>query len=481
MLSNRSSGISKRTFLTGTSAAAAALLLPLGRTPAARPVQEMRLVVVPARVSLLGPGAPDTSVWSFSGQVPGPQILLRRGDRLRAVVENRMEEGTTVHWHGVRVPNAMDGVPYLTQMPIEPGTSFTYEFDVPDSGTYWYHPHQRSVEQVGRGLYGPLIVEDDEPIRLDRDVTWILDDWRLTAGGAIRSDFYDEHDLTTTGRLGNTVTLNGRVPEAFRVRAGERIRLRLINAANARIFALHFEEHSPWIIALDGQAVEPHEPGPEGIVLGPAMRTDIVIDMRGRPGDRHGIVDRFLPASAYKVLDIAYDDRPPLRNQPLDAPIRLAGNDIEEPDLHAAERHKVVFDGGAGSGLMRRMIHGTASERARIRNMFQQGLVWTINGVATKSHTPDPMLTLRSGQSFVLEMQNDTTFHHPIHLHGHFFRVIARNGKPTQFREWRDTVNTAPGERVDIAFVAGKPGDWMFHCHILEHQEAGMMSVVRVI
>lgn len=481
MVSSWRSGVSRRTFLTGTTAVAAAMILPAGRRLAAGPLQEITLVTVPANVSLLGPGAPDTSVWSFNGLVPGPEIRVRRGDRLRAIVENRLEEGTTVHWHGVRVPNAMDGVPYLTQTPIESGTSFIYEFDVPDTGTYWYHPHQRSAEQVGRGLYGPLIVEDDEPIRVDRDVIWMLDDWRLTDTGAIRNDFYDRNDLTTEGRLGNTVTINGRVPEVFSVRAGERLRLRLVNVANARFFALHFEGHSPWIVTLDGQAVEPHEPGPEGIVLGPAMRADVVIDMEGRPGDRHAIVDRFLPASAYKVLDIAYDDQPALRDNPLDAPIRLAGNDLAEPDLRRAKRLTVIFDGGSGSGLMRRMVSGTDSERARIRRMYEQGLIWTMNGMFTKSHTPDPMATWRSGESVVLEMQNDTKFHHPMHLHGHFFRVIARNGKPTRYREWRDTAIVAPSERVDIAFVTDKAGDWMFHCHILEHLEAGMMGVVRVI
>jgi len=155
------------------------------------------------------------------------------------------------------------------------------------------------------------------------------------------------------------------------------------------------------------------------------------------------------------------------------APIRVVGGDRAEPDLQHAERHGVVFDGGAGSSLLRRMVSGTDSERARIRRMYDQGLIWTINGISTKSHKPEPMLTARSGQSILLEMYNDTTFHHPIHLHGHFFRIIARNGKPTHFREWRDTAIIAPAERVDIAFVAGKPGGWMFHCHILEHQEAG--------
>ena len=139
----------------------------------------------------------------------------------------------------------MDGVPHLTQPPIAPGETFVYEFDVPDAGTYWYHPHERSFEQVGRGLYGPLIVEEREPIQVDRDVTWVLDDWRLLPDAQISDDFGNFMDASHNGRVGNTVTVNGRILETFPVRAGERLRLRLINAANARIFALEFQDHRP--------------------------------------------------------------------------------------------------------------------------------------------------------------------------------------------------------------------------------------------
>ena len=183
----------------------------------------------------------------------------------------------------------MDGVPHLTQPPIAPGETFVYEFDVPDAGTYWYHPHERSFEQVGRGLYGPLIVEEREPIQVDRDVTWVLDDWRLLPDAQISDDFGNFMDASHNGRVGNTVTVNGRILETFPVRAGERLRLRLINAANARIFALEFQDHRPMVIALDGQPVEPHEPAGGRVILGPAMRADLVFDMTGRPGDAlHG-------------------------------------------------------------------------------------------------------------------------------------------------------------------------------------------------
>ena len=146
----------------------------------------------------------------------------------------------------------MDGVPHMPQPPIARGETFTYEFDAVDAGTFWYHPHMRSHEQVGRGLYGPLIVEEREPIQVDRDVTWVLGDWRLNEDASISNDFGNMMDLSHNGRVGNTVTINGQVPESFPVRAGERVRLRLINAANARIFGLRFQGHRPMVVAIDG-------------------------------------------------------------------------------------------------------------------------------------------------------------------------------------------------------------------------------------
>ena len=280
--------LSRRTFLAASGAAAAASVLRPWRARAG-PIADFRLVARPGRTHLVGAPYPETAVWSYNGTVPGPEIRVRQGERLRITVENQLAEETTVHWHGVRVPNPMDGVPHLTQPPIAPGETFVYEFDVPDAGTYWYHPHERSFEQVGRGLYGPLIVEEREPIQVDRDVTWVLDDWRLLPDAQISDDFGNFMDASHNGRVGNTVTVNGRILETFAVRAGERLRLRLINAANARIFALEFQDHRPMVIALDGQPVEPHEPAGGRVVLGPAMRADLVFDMTGRPGDRsHG-------------------------------------------------------------------------------------------------------------------------------------------------------------------------------------------------
>jgi FtsP/CotA-like multicopper oxidase with cupredoxin domain len=467
----RPAGLTRRSVLRGAAGATIAGLLPRQ----AMAGRDFKLVAAPAKAGLVGGKHPETAVWAYNGTVPGQEVRVRQGDRVRIAVENRLAEETTVHFHGIRLPNAMDGVPHLTQQPIAPGATFAYEFDVPDAGTYWYHPHINSAQQVGRGLSGAFIVEEREPIRVDRDLTWVLSDWRLLGDAQISDDFRNRHDMAHNGRVGNTVTINGEVADTFAVRSGERVRLRLINAANARIFGLRFVGHQPTVIAHDGQPVAPHAPAEGSVVLGPAMRTDLIVDMTGKPGDRFQVVDDFYRGLAYRLVDLAYDGEP-LRQGPLERPIQLAANTMPEPDIGSAERHEVAFNGGMmGMMMMRERGMGMS-----MMDMVHTGKIWFINGVAMLGHVMEPMLTLRRGRSYVLAMSNETMWHHPMHLHGHAFRVISRNGVATRYREWRDTVLMAPRERVDIAFVADNPGDWMFHCHILEHQQSGMMGVIRV-
>lgn len=454
----------------GLLAAAAAALLP-PRPAVAAPARTLRLRAAPATVRLVPEPHPETEVWAYDGAVPGPELRFRQGERLRVVVENALPQETTVHWHGIRLPNAMDGVPHLTQPPIAPGARFAYEFDLPDAGTFWYHPHQRSAEQVARGLAGALIVEERAPIRVDRDVTWMLADWRLDREAAITEDFGDLRDATHAGRIGNTVTINGRVPDRFAVRQGERLRLRLINAANARHFALDFADQPVQVIALDGHPVAPHAPEDGRVVLGPGMRADLVLDVTAAPGATVPVIDRFHPRGQYRLVELAVAPAP-LRDRAPDWPVALAPNPLPEPDPAAARRVEVVFDGG----MMGRMMMGGGA----MLEMMRAGRIWAINGVVGSEHAMPPMLTLARGESCVLAMANETAWHHPIHLHGHAFRVLARDGRPTRHREWQDTVLVSPRERVEIAFVADNPGDWMFHCHVLEHQQTGMMAVIRV-
>jgi FtsP/CotA-like multicopper oxidase with cupredoxin domain len=459
--------IDRRALLTGAASLAAASSIPRGAR-AAMPVKELKLVAAPGRSSLVGPKYPATDVWCYSGRVPGPEIRVRQGEPVRIVVENKLNEETTVHWHGIRLPIGMDGVPGVSQPPIKPGESFAYEFTPPDAGTFWYHPHADGLQQLGRGMAGALIVEESEPVAVDRDVLWMLTDWRLTADAQIASGFGNGMEAAMSGRVGNTVTINGVVSEQEPVRAGERIRLRLVNGALARMMRLRFEGHSPVIVAIDGQPCDPHVPQDDRLVLGPAMRIDVTIDMQGEPGRRYKVFDDFYEELSYWLTKLAYDDKPPARGRALDEPVRLPPNPLPEPDLANAEHHELALQGGMMSGTGMRMGRGAS---------------WAINGM---SMTGDgqagmpPLLTLKRGRSALLTLRNETAWWHPMHLHGHSFRVLSRNGAAVPHREWGDTVLLPPKETIDVAFVADNPGDWMLHCHVADHQMSGLMTILRV-
>lgn len=462
--------VSRRALL---SAGVGLAVVAAGGFRAARAAQEFRIAVAPARRSLAGRGRPVTEVLAYNGAVPGPVLRVRQGEPVRIVVDNRLGQDTTVHWHGIRLPIGMDGVPGLSQPPIRPGETFVYEFTPPDAGTFWYHPHANSLEQLGRGLAGPLIVEEREPIAVDRDVLWTIMDWRLNADGQVDAGFGNRMEAAMAGRIGNAVTINGTVPVDEPVRAGERVRIRLINTSLARMMALRFEGHRPMVVAIDGQPCDPHEPTGGRLLLGPAMRLDIVLDMGGEPGRRYRVVDDFYDDLQYRLVDLAYDAAAPMRPRPPEAPLRLPRNPLPEPDMRTAERLELVLQGGMmGGGGMRGMM-----------GHMMGGAVWAINGT---SMTGDghagmtPMATLELGRSYVLTMRNDTAWWHPMHLHGHSFRVLRRNGDAVPHSVWADTVALAPREVVEVAFVADNPGDWMFHCHVADHMVAGLMGVLRV-
>lgn len=461
----------RRQFIASAGALALAPRLSL-----AQGLAPLRLVATEGRQSLAGAPHPETTIWGYDGRTPGPNLRFRQGERLLVELVNRLPKPTTIHWHGLRLPNAMDGVPDLTQKPVAPGESFVYEFDLKDAGTFWYHPHAESHEQLARGLYGALVVEEPNAYPVDRDITWVLADFRLDREGRIMGDFKDLRDATHAGRLGNTVTINGGTPETFKARPGERLRLRLLNAANARIFALNFEGHAPIAIATDGQPIEPH--ALDRARLGPGQRLDLIIDMSHKAGSRFRLLDDENPRAAYRLLDIVYEgEARPRREAP---PPRLPDNPIARPALDAAIRKRLVFGGGAMDPAFRRR-QPTSEEIERIRQDVRAGKVWSVNGHRHAEHAHhDPIFTFERGATAIVELVNDTAWPHPIHFHGVVFDILTRNGRPVERRERRDTVLLAPGETSEIAFVAEEAGDWMIHCHILEHQESGMMAMMRV-
>ena len=480
MLSKSLPALTRRNFLFG--AAAAGIATAAGAKTARADDQPMPFVLRPAsgKAALGNASESDTGVWCYNGGVPGPELRVPQGQPVRFVVDNGLDEGTTIHWHGVRVPNAMDGVPGLTQVLVAPGDRFVYEFTPPDAGTFWYHPHADSLQQLGRGLAGALIVEEPEPVFADRDLVWMLQDWRLTADRQIATGFGRPMDAVMNGHVGNAVTLNGkRLPDQT-MWAGERIRLRLINGALARIMALRFEGHRPTVIAVDGQPCEPFEPEQGRVVIGPAMRVDLMLDLQGDPGQRYAVVDDYYDGLAYELTHLAYANDPPVRSHPPDTSLALPPNPIPEADLGAAVPMDLYLQGGmAGAGP----LLGLGGLNGVMTPGMEGGAAWAINGM---SMTGDgqagmvPLSTFRRGRSVLLTMRNDTAWSHPMHIHGHSLWILTRNGAPVSHRQLADTVLLAPRDVITCAFVADNPGDWMLHCHVADHQMAGLMTVFRV-
>ena len=231
----------------------------------------------------------SATVWGYNNSVPGPLIRVRQGDELAVILQNRLDEPTSLHWHGIRISNAMDGVPGLTQAAVRPGDDYEYRFVVPDAGTYWYHSHFNSPEQVGRGLAGMLVVEESEPYAVDHELLLVVDDWRLDQEGEIAGNFAAMHDISHGGRLGNIITFNGEINPDLSVEQGARLRLRILNVANSRVMQLGFSNHEVTVIALDGQPVSPFRAEDGRMTLAPGQRADVVIDMKGGPGSRHPI------------------------------------------------------------------------------------------------------------------------------------------------------------------------------------------------
>jgi FtsP/CotA-like multicopper oxidase with cupredoxin domain len=466
--------LSRRKLLLGGIGAAAAV----GIRPAM--AQEMLRLVPQSAQALLGAvEGRQTDVLSYNAAAPSSVLRLKQGVPLRATVENRLEQDTTVHWHGIRLPNAMDGVPGLTQKPIRPGESFDYAFTPPDAGTFWYHPHANSLEQIGHGLAGLLIVEEREPLAVDRDVAWLLQDWRLTDEGQIAPGFGSMMDAAMSGRIGNLVTVNGAAPVDLELRAGERIRLRLVNGSLARIYALRFGGHRPVIIALDGQPCEPHAPEDGRIILGPAMRIDILLDAVGEAGKRYAITDDFYDGLAYKLTDIAYGPES-VRARPLDVGLALPPNPLPEPNIAIARRQEIILQGGMmGGGKLK----GVGGMNGIAMPGMNGGPIWAINGMSMTGDgemNMPPLFTLQRGESCVLTLLNETAWWHTMHIHGFSLLMLTRNSVAVPHRQWQDTVLMAPKDTVECAFVADNPGDWMLHCHVTDHQMAGLMTVFKV-
>ncbi|WP_273504801.1 multicopper oxidase family protein [Fulvimarina manganoxydans] len=412
--------------------------------------------------------ASPTAIWGFDGTAPGPVLRAKAGERLKVVVENGLDQPTSVHWHGIRIDNAMDGVPGLTQEAIEPGGRFFYDFRTPDPGTYWYHSHDRSWEQNARGLHGALIVEEAERWKgADRDIVLLVDDWRLTKTGAIEDSFGQMMDWSHGGRLGNVVTVNGRYKPRIAFRPNERVRLRLINAANARIMDIGFRGAATRLLALDGMATSLAEmPGP--VRLAPAQRADLLVDFPASPKPLAMTIEtRDGPVA---IAEISVSGEPVRAEFPEPIGLPAAGLPVSS-DLQDARRAELRMEGGAMGRMTGAMHDGRMMD---IRSLAQTGRVWAFNGVAGDMN--EPLARFERGRTAVVKIRNETPWPHAMHVHGHHFRVVSRDGGAILDPVLRDTDLMMPDETIEIAFVADNPGKWLLHCHMLEHSASGMMT-----
>ena len=425
-----------------------------------------------------GNGSDTETVWAYTADYPNPVIRLRKGEAVRVVVRNRLKVPTTVHWHGMLVENTMDGVPGLTQEAIQPGEEFVYEFTPAIAGSFIYHPHVRTHEQVGRGLIGALIVEDENDPPVDRDTVLLINDWRLNRRNPNRldGDFESRHDQMMAGRIGDIVTINGEHSREFEFYRGERVRLRFINASNARILSFKIPKAlKPRLIARDAYAVPPASVN--SLTLGPGMRADVVIDVPEKKADWE-IRTSDGRGSGFMMRMGAMGDGGPLmtiRTRPSPVPLKPKAPIPDPPaeyawplpNLEDAEVVDMSLDSSGMTGMMGR---------------GGSGGFWSIRGESKseqKIKIDEPLLNLILGRTYIFDMKNETHYPHPMHLHGHVFQVLDARGRPGAAPDFRDTVLVEAGQRMKIAFVAELPGNWAWHCHTLEHAASGMMSFVK--
>ena len=458
--------ITRRDLLTSAAALAASGLAP---GPTAAMTAPSRLHARPGRARLAPSQYPETRIWGYDGLLPGPVIRVRQGERVRREFVNELPQASTVHWHGVRLANAMDGVPDLTQPPTAPGETFLYDFVAPDAGTYWYHPHNRAWEQMARGLYGALIVEEREPPAVDRDEVLLIDDWRLTAEAQIDESFGAMGDWSHAGRLGNWATVNGDHAYRREVGAFERLRLRFVNTANARILSLALDGLDGWAVALDGQPLP--SPQPLGrILLGPAQRLDAIVDVVAPEGATAAVrADGRSGDVAIATFDVAGATR----GGRFPAPSPLAANPVPRlGDVANARTAVLNMSGGAMGGMRQARMGG---KMMGVRDLVEHGRIWAFNGQVDMP--TEPLLEAQRGETVRISIENDTGWPHAMHLHGHHFCRVDPAGA---FGPLRDTLLMDRNERAEIAFVADNPGSWLFHCHMLEHAAAGMITWLRV-
>ncbi len=380
--------------------------------------------------------------YTYNGMSPGPTIRATRGDTVEVELTNRLETPTTIHWHGLHVPFEMDGVAWMGS-PVPPGETFTYRFRVDQVGTYWYHPHFDTARQVDAGLFGAFVVETRDEPTVDEDLVFVLDALDEHRGG-------DRDQAAGHGRNVRRWQVNGVEDGVVAVNGGDVVRARFVNVANHGYVYLRWAgdiEH----IASD-QGLLPSLQRPDHIGLGPGDRADVV----WRVGE-----------SGFEVVTEAYTLNGGLTNREA---IRLFTVAVDDP-APAPSMPDWPF-----SELQPTPDPGYADIVYALAGSDRTG-TWRINGEAFPDVTIE---SFAAGESRIIEVRNLSPTEHPFHIHGMGFEVLSVNGAPPPHYTWEDTWNLGIRDIVRLRVDSTNRGDWMTHCHILEHAEDGMMTVLRV-
>ena len=391
--------------------------------------------------------------YGFNGQVPGPVLEAKQGVPLEIEFTNRLPEPTVIHWHGLRIPAAMDGTE-IVQRPVQPGETFTYRFTPPDAGTFWYHPHLNETEQLEKGLYAALIVRAADELTFDDEKILVFDDLRVDRSGQIAKfgGLMDRHN----GREGNVRRINGTSEPELTIAAGQIERWRIVNASSARYVRLSLGGLPFQIIGTDGGLIEAPVTVNE-VLLAAADRVELVVG----PFDNEGAV--------LAIEDLPY--------------YRMAGKKRVERfgTIRVMSRKPSTARVPARLREIAPLVSGDASVTRTVELGFKmslrRGVDFVVNG--ERHHHDEPV---KVGELQVWDIVNATKMDHPFHLHGFFFQVLEVNGRKPAWQSMEDVINVPPKATVRIAWYPDdRPGMWMYHCHILEHHAAGMMAHFEVV
>jgi FtsP/CotA-like multicopper oxidase with cupredoxin domain len=421
-----------------------------GDTPAPSAEGVFNFEAAPARFQLAPAPAEPAAAYAYAGAIPGPLIRLTQGEELRLKFANKLAESTTLGFPGLRAANAAAGIAGLTQERLKPGASADIRFTPPDSGFNLYLPRAGSTDasQQGRGLFGPIIVDEAKAPDVDFAAAVVLSDWNVDASGQIKDDFADPTIGRGSGRKCGVVFANGvAAPFKLKARPGARVRLRLGSAATARLATVAIDGARTLIVAVDGQPSEPFEPLNNQFPMGPGARFELMFDMPRNLGARVGL----------DLHGAGGDDRPFIAIMPEGEPValrsepsRLAANPRlpSEIALESARRCDFTINGGGSAPF-------------------------AINGVPFADWAPKPAYLIPRGQPAVFAIVNKTAVVQAIRLWGHVARLLHSMDDGWE-PYWRDTFLIQPGRTAHVAFVADNPGKWPLESAIPEHRAAGV-------